>query len=50
MFDVYSQLQQVPGWEEELLRPDGLHLSHAGQVKWFHDMIRVINKELPDMR
>lgn len=44
VIDIWSKMQQIPGWEKNLLR-DGLHLTASGNRVLFEEVVETLRKE-----
>jgi lysophospholipase L1-like esterase len=49
LLDVWKTFTEQQGWRD-LLRPDGLHLSLAGQAAVFDALMKAVEKNIPSVR
>jgi lysophospholipase L1-like esterase len=49
LLDVWKTFTEQQGWRD-LLRPDGLHLSLAGQAAVYDALMKAIEKNIPSVR
>lgn len=51
LLDVWRLFESTPGWQQQLLGPDGLHLSSpAGQAAVSKGLMALIDTQLPQLR
>lgn len=47
--DLFQELVSVPGWQTQVMLPDGLHLNPAGQQLMFGAVLPVVREALQDV-